>query len=564
MKEKMYFNDNEVIMNFDLTYPETKTDLLKSREFRRFLEQYMQYLATKNRKLYDWARAGMSEKKAIDALSRFARALIVFDYKEINDQFTYDPETALEFVERCYDFWKTHERYSITTDRRRDAQSTFFVTADDHYNNLVLSTFRRIEQTLMGRANKIYRQQPAGTNAGLALYRNDSFTLGDNYDALRKVMFIDAVMLRTPMILHPKSNKREWAFEEVETNPIYSFKGNSEDYFCFPAKVGDLMIFIYFHRDFMSSGVSCANLFELATKKETVGKPDCILIFGNDDGLNKCTFYHDDDMDLWVGSVTYNEKIDYFGYMKKTVLTLHNVAMMAKGWLPIHGAFVNITLNDDRSKGICLMGDSGAGKSETIETLKNLGNDKIKNIEVVFDDMGTFHIENGQVYAKGTEIGAFVRLDDLDPGTPYRDMNRSIFFNPDRPNARVITPAAPYSVVTTNHKVDLFAYANNYGDGFGLRRIEDLEEAKGIFIEGKRMAKGTTQEQGLSKTFFANPFGPMQQQDLCGGIIDQVFNCLKANGVFVGEVFTHLGVDPENSEGLDRAAQDLLSFIEEE
>ena len=91
--------------------------------------------------------------------------------------------------------------------------------------------------------------------------------------------------------------------------------------------------------------------------------------------------------------------------------------MMAKGWLPIHGAFVNITLNDDRSKGICLMGDSGAGKSETIETLKNLGNDKIKNIEVVFDDMGTFHIENGQVYAKGTEIGAFVRLDDLDPGT---------------------------------------------------------------------------------------------------------------------------------------------------
>ena len=65
MKEKMYFNDNEVIMNFDLTYPETKTDLLKSREFRRFLEQYMQYLATKNRKLYDWARAGMSDNMVL-------------------------------------------------------------------------------------------------------------------------------------------------------------------------------------------------------------------------------------------------------------------------------------------------------------------------------------------------------------------------------------------------------------------------------------------------------------------------------------------------------------------
>ena len=50
MKEKMYFNDNEVIMNFDLTYPETKTDLLKSREFRRFLEQYMQYLCSEEQK----------------------------------------------------------------------------------------------------------------------------------------------------------------------------------------------------------------------------------------------------------------------------------------------------------------------------------------------------------------------------------------------------------------------------------------------------------------------------------------------------------------------------------
>ena len=54
------------------------------------------------------------------------------------------------------------------------------------------------------------------------------------------------------------------------------------------------------------------------------------------------------------------------------------------------------------------MGDSGAGKSETIEALKSLGNEKIKNIEIVFDDMGTFHVEDGTVYAKGTEIGAFV------------------------------------------------------------------------------------------------------------------------------------------------------------
>ena len=313
----------------------------------------------------------------------------------------------------------------------------------------------------------------------------------------------------------------------------------------------------------MASGVACANLFELATEKEASKKPDCILIFGNQDGKDQCGFYYDEDNALWVGSVSYSEKITYFGYMKKSVLTLHNVAMMQRGWLPIHGAFVNITLKNGKKKGICLMGDSGAGESETIEALKSLGDDKIANIEVVFDDMGTFHIHDGQVYAQGSEIGAFVRLDDLDPATPYRDMNRSVFFNPDKANARVITPAAPYAVITESHPVDLFAYANNYGDGIGLRKVEDLEEAKNIFIEGKRMAKGTTQETGISTAYFADPFGPMQEQEMCREIIDRVFDCLQKNDVFIGEVFTHLGCAPEDRGGIVKGAEGLLQFIEE-
>lgn len=211
------------------------------------------------------------------------------------------------------------------------------------------------------------------------------------------------------------------------------------------------------------------------------------------------------------------------------------------------------------------MGDSGAGKSESIEALKNVGKDVIKNIEVVFDDMGTIHIEDGVPYGQGTEIGAFIRLDDLDPGTPYRDMDRSIFMNPESSNnARVITPAAPYEVISMNHKIDLFAYANNYDDKLGLARFETLEKAKETCVEGKRMAKGTTQEVGISTTYFANPFGPMQQQDVCDPLIDQVFKALRDNGVFVGEIYTHLGLSKENRDGINLAAQQLLEFIEKD
>ena len=211
------------------------------------------------------------------------------------------------------------------------------------------------------------------------------------------------------------------------------------------------------------------------------------------------------------------------------------------------------------------MGDSGAGKSESIEALKIAGKDVIKDIEVVFDDMGTIHLEDGVPYGQGTEIGAFIRLDDLDPGTPYRDMDRSIFMNPESSNnARVITPAAPYEVVAMNHKIDLFAYANNYDNKLGLHRFEDLEDAKATCKEGKRMAKGTTQEVGISTTYFANPFGPMQKQEICDPLIDEIFTALRNNGVFVGEIYTHLGLSKENREGINLAAKELLEFIEKD
>ncbi|MDD6726779.1 MAG: hypothetical protein PUE16_05475, partial [Lactimicrobium massiliense] len=91
-----------------------------------------------------------------------------------------------------------------------------------------------------------------------------------------------------------------------------------------------------------------------------------------------------------------------------------------------------------------------------------------------------------------------VRLDDLDKGTAYKDLDHSIFFNPDKKNARVVMRAAPYKVVIKNHPIDCFVYANNYDDKRGMHVFANEEEAKNVFIQGKRFALGTTQEKGLS------------------------------------------------------------------
>ncbi len=51
-----------------------------------------------------------------------------------------------------------------------------------------------------------------------------------------------------------------------------------------------------------------ANLFELVSKKSAQRNLTVKLIFGND-GKNAHLFYHDEEENIWVGSVTYNEKI---------------------------------------------------------------------------------------------------------------------------------------------------------------------------------------------------------------------------------------------------------------
>ena len=177
--------------------------------------------------------------------------------------------------------------------------------------------------------------------------------------------------------------------------------------------------------------------------------------------------------------------------------------------------------------------------------------------------MGVFRInEQGEVVAQGTEIGAFVRLDDLDRSLPYQAMDRSIFMNPESTtNARVIIPVTDYKTVSSDHIVDYFLYANNYDSKIGVNLFNQVEESKSTFIEGKRMAKGTTHELGLTYSFFANPFGPLQQEEKCRALIDTFWTALDDSKVHVGEVYTNLGVIDRTEESLKDAAHAVLELI---
>ncbi len=565
MKEAYYFHDDQVILNYSKVYVRTSHELIESDSFNAFLHHYLKWLHKNHFELHEFLMKDhdCEESVRID-MKTVLNLLLVLDLDQINHPYVKVPHILLDIIEQGYHFWRTRQRVSfLYTHNETGYQLQSFIAADGQFNAVVLSFYRTIQQKVQGSPNKVYRQLQAGTNAALLLqYYGWKQPLG--YEKLDGIPFIHEIMLRTPLIIHTKSNKRTNKFTDSDHNPIEDFLAGDEEWVCFPAKVGSLLIYCYFHRNYITSAVATANLFELASMEDTLSKkPDAIMLFGNPDGKDDTVFYHDEENDIWVGKDSASDKLDYFGYTKKTILTLHNLAMMEKGWLPIHGAMVNIYLKDGTKKGLMFMGDSGAGKSETIEALSALADDIIDHQETVFDDMGTLHLdENGQIRAQGTEIGAFVRLDDLDKGTAYKDMDRSIFFNPEKANSRVVLPAAPYDVVTADHKVDCFLYANNYTDLRGLHWFEEREGAEEPFVQGKRFALGTTQEVGISTTFFANPFGPMQRPEKCGKLITKIFDALYAQGIPVGEIYTCLGLPGKGDHGIDQAAEALLNFVQ--
>ena len=575
------FYQNKIIIRIQNRICETPEELISSKLFRCVLKNCIQDLQKHDSELLGIFNSKNIDESEINTLVQTFLYLtkmkgdLVPKVVKGSEQFFRNRMLFNEFVEYLYNYWRSFDRFIVCSSENADIEKRpyrVFNETIEQLTHLVRAVYRDIEENITGAHPNIYRQVRAGAEVAAIVTSMDIDFPSSAYDKLKIIPVIRQVLLYPPLILNPSMNKRTGAFERVHENPLERLNIKKKEWVCYPAKVGELLILIYFHNTFVELGYSLSNLFQLAEEEDFKKKPDAVYCFGVPEktvkGLGKyqTVFYDDEKNKTLFAAVPGKEEFGYFGYLKKMVLTLHNIVMMKRGQLPFHGALVDITLKTKKRATILLIGDTGAGKSETLEAFREIGSDLIKDMHIVADDMGSIRLnKKNDVVGIGTEIGAFLRLDDLKPGYAFGQIDRAIIMSASKVNARIIMPITPYERVIKEHKIDFVLYANNYeeiNDEHPLiERMVDAQSALNIFQEGAVMSKGTTTTTGLVHSYFANIFGPPQYRELHDKAAKKFFKLFFDQNIFVGQMRTRLGIAGYEQKGPEEAAKALLEAI---
>jgi len=572
---------NKVVLNIRERMCETAEEMLASDKFRLVLDHCLNNLRSKNSPLLEFFGSCSADEDCVNDLVKTLTLLVkyessvvphIFDKSTI---FLKDTDKIAGFVEYLYDYWRHFDRFIINDsegDRLDKRPYRTFNETIEQLTHLIRTVYRHIQENITGSHPTVYRQVPAGAEMAVISLPKDIAYKGEKYKKLNSVPVIRQMLIYPPLVIQQPMNKRTGHFNKIQQNPVDLVDLKPDEWICYPAKVGKLLIMVYFHLDFFELGFSMCNLFQLANDSDLAKKPDALFIYGVPgtvlDGLAKYStvFYDDDENGIFVGAIPDRPEFGYFGYLKKMILTLHNSIVIKMGNMPFHGAMVKIMLQGNKEATILLMGDTGAGKSETLEAFRVLADKYIRQLTIIADDMGSIELDsNGYPIGYGTEIGAFLRLDDLQPGYAFGHLDRSIIFNPSQVNARIVFPVTNFETVIAGHKIDYILYANNFEEIDTehpvIEKFSSAEWALDIFSEGAVMSKGTTTSSGLVHSYFANIFGPPEYKELHDEIAAKYFASFFKHNIFVGQMRTRLGIPGYESSGPREAALELLKII---
>lgn len=290
---------------------ETAADMLKSQPFQCLLRKFLSQLEERKApelEIFKSFPSTTEQDYDIDSFSELLLLLTEYRPAEIVRRYPKyaqalaNPTLLYDLIEELYNFWRKHARFLILDGGQHQMGETRtdhikFIELSERFKNLVLETYRQICANLLDKLPRVYRQLPCGAGVEILAEKVVWDVPGPEYEPLQEIPFIRLVVIEPPLVYYPKRNYRKGVFLPVSENPLLRVTFEPSDWLCYPAKVGDLVIFIYFHKRYLPLGSSLSNLFELAEPGEIFRrKPDGILVFGVDPEVlgKKQTCYFED------------------------------------------------------------------------------------------------------------------------------------------------------------------------------------------------------------------------------------------------------------------------------
>jgi len=274
-----YLEGNQMILHTGGAVCSTPWDLASSNMFEAVVDMYVKYLQERNSSLVDvlmlepWGSARRA------SFIGFLRALTDNSIEMIvkmlvnHEESIYHKEALHEFVEGLYDFWRKFDRFLIchSEDGRfghdQRPYRTFNMTIE-RITHLARGLYRDICENITGDHPRVYRQVSAGFDVGIIAVDKQWKHPRGYGDVFQGIPFIRQVLINPPLLIDPPMNKRTGQFRKVTDNPIAGIIIDKQRWLCYPAKVGPLVVFVYFHQHFIGLGCSLSNLFEIASDEE--------------------------------------------------------------------------------------------------------------------------------------------------------------------------------------------------------------------------------------------------------------------------------------------------------
>lgn len=494
MREPFYMVDDTVILNFSNEYHQRLDQLVSSDGFKLFLERYLKDLAVRDIITFEWLTKSRKLEEMVNEIVVLTKQLIVLDIDEIYNPLVdvLNRTKTLFVLEDAYNYWRSKQRFSLINASSGNLSFNSFIEADSKYNQLILQLYRSCQKKLRGKKSNVYRQLQAGTNGGCIIKRY-KLELFNGYTFLKNVMFINTIVLKTPMVLHHKVNETASDFKQLKSNPIKNAGINQSDWLCFPANVGNLLCFVYLHKDYIANGLALANLFDLATEEQCMKiKPDVICIYGSQDENSSYGYYYDDVNNIYIGAIPYSFRINDIAFLKEAVLALHDFSKLNKNQLPVKGSLIRLCFSDMTVKTAFISGVKSK-IIEVIEAIRKLSfqdnsKKRLVKIDVIFDEAGSLKLENSQVVINGSEIGSLISLNHSAKTLNHKDIERSVFINPETKDVKAIIPITSYDLICASHKLDMVLYVNSDVKKTGLEKVADIKIIKEAFVS-KRLNK---------------------------------------------------------------------------